>query len=85
MPVCPPMLLHSLQLPPPSPPMPLPSPLIPLLSSPILSSMPLSNPNDTESESFCSSEKNDLIVVWCVFRSWIAVIDLFLEFSIEPQ
>ena len=21
----------------------------------------------------------------CVFRSWIAVIDLFLEFGIEPQ
>ena len=42
--------------------------------------------NDSESESFCSSEKNDLIVVWGgVFRSWIAVIDLFLEFGIELQ
>ena len=49
--------------------------------------------NDSESESFCTykfkicnGEKNDLIVVWwCVFRSWIAVIDLFLEFGIEPQ
>ena len=50
-------------------------------------------PNDSESESFCTykfkicnGEKNDLRVVWwCVFRSWIAVIDLFLEFGIEPQ
>ena len=43
-------------------------------------------PNGSESESFCSGEKNDLIVVWwCVFRCWIAVIDLFLEFGIEPQ
>ena len=49
--------------------------------------MPLSTyPNDSESESFSSSEKNDLIVAWwCVFRSWIAVIDMFLEFGIEPQ
>ena len=43
-------------------------------------------PNDTESEPLCSGEKNYLIVVWwCVFRSWIAVIALFLEFGIEPQ
>ena len=43
-------------------------------------------PNDSESEPFCSGEKNDSIVVWWyVFRSWIAVIDLFLEFGIEPQ
>ena len=43
-------------------------------------------PNNSKSKSFCSGENNDLIVVWWhVFRSWIAVIDLFLEFGIEPQ
>ena len=32
-------------------------------------------PNHSESESFGSGEKNDLIVDWwCVFRSWIVVI-----------
>ena len=32
-------------------------------------------PNDSESESFRSGEKNDLIDVWwCVFRSWIAIM-----------